>query len=52
MRLAEGIAVSILDIKIVDQLVEDGLAQVQNENLVLNLTGRLLADRVIDSLTD
>ena len=52
MRLAEGIAVSKLDNKIVEQLVEDGLAQIKNENLVLSLSGRLLADRVIDSLTD
>jgi oxygen-independent coproporphyrinogen-3 oxidase len=52
MRLAEGMPISKLENRVVEQIEKDGLAVVQNGNLVLTLQGRLLADRVIDLLTD
>ena len=52
MRLADGMPISKLENRVVEQIEKDGLALVQNGNLVLTLQGRLLADRVIDLLTD
>jgi len=52
MRLAEGMPISKLDNDVVEQIKKDGLAEIQNGYLVLTLPGRLLADRVIDLLTD
>jgi putative oxygen-independent coproporphyrinogen III oxidase len=52
LRLAVGMPMSKLNAEITDQQIKAGLATIQNENLVLSLQGRLLADRVIDSLTD
>ncbi|MFM1787206.1 MAG: hypothetical protein RL228_1156 [Actinomycetota bacterium] len=52
MRLADGMPISKLENSVVEQIEKDGLAVVQNGNLVLTLQGRLLADRVIDLLTD
>jgi oxygen-independent coproporphyrinogen-3 oxidase len=52
LRLAEGMPISRLDEEISKIQISHGLAELQNENLVLSLQGRLLADRVIDSLTD
>ncbi len=52
MRLADGMPISKLENRVVEQIEKDGLAVVQNGNLVLTLQGRLLADRVIDLLTD
>ncbi len=52
LRLAEGMPISRLDEEISKIQISHGLAEIQNENLVLSLQGRLLADRVIDSLTD
>ena len=52
MRLADGMPISKLENDVVEQIEKDGLAVVQNGNLVLTLQGRLLADRVIDLLTD
>ncbi len=52
MRLADGMPISILENRVVEHVEKDGLAVVQNGNLVLTLQGRLLADRVIDLLTD
>jgi oxygen-independent coproporphyrinogen-3 oxidase len=52
LRLAVGMPMSKLNSEITNQQIKAGLATIQNENLVLTLQGRLLADRVIDSLTD
>ncbi len=52
MRLADGMPISKLENRVVEHIEKDGLAVVQNGNLVLTLQGRLLADRVIDLLTD
>jgi coproporphyrinogen III oxidase-like Fe-S oxidoreductase len=52
MRLAEGMPIANLGSEAIEQIKKDGLAESQNQNLVLTLHGRLLADRVIDKLTD
>ena len=52
MRLASGMSLAKLKRETVDQLIKDGLAEIKDENLILTLRGRLLADRVIDALTN
>ncbi len=51
MRLVEGMPIANLNSEAIVQIKKDGLADIQNQNLVLTLHGRLLADRVIDQLT-
>jgi oxygen-independent coproporphyrinogen-3 oxidase len=52
LRLAEGMPIENLAFEKVEQIMTDGLAEIENQNLVLTLRGRLLADRVIGQLTD
>jgi oxygen-independent coproporphyrinogen-3 oxidase len=51
IRLAEGLPLSLVPNRLrVEQIVEDGLATVVEERLVLTLRGRLLADHVVREL--
>lgn len=52
LRLSSGMPISKLDSQIALEQVEQGLAEIADEKFVLTLKGRLLADRVIDALTN
>lgn len=52
MRLSTGIKSDLLSKSKVHQLVADGLVEISDNSVSLTFTGRLLADRVIDQLTD
>ena len=52
MRLASGMDLKLLQNSKVHQLEVDGLVEVENDSVRLTFRGRLLADRVIDHLTD
>ncbi|MEN9692412.1 MAG: hypothetical protein RLZZ330_56 [Actinomycetota bacterium] len=52
MRLAKGMKTNFLDKSKVHQLEADGLVEVVEGSVRLTFSGRLLADRVIDQLTD
>jgi oxygen-independent coproporphyrinogen-3 oxidase len=51
IRLAEGLALSdVADAEGLQQVLDDGLATIEHDRLVLTLRGRLLADHVVRTL--
>lgn len=52
LRMAVGMPLSKLDSEIAHEQIRAGLAEVQKGNFILSLEGRLLADRVVDALTN
>jgi oxygen-independent coproporphyrinogen-3 oxidase len=52
IRLREGLALDdVADAEGLQRVVDDGLAQIERDRLVLTLQGRLLADHVVRTLT-